>query len=226
MLRSALRQGWRQIRWFRGDREAVFTRIAENRYWNSAETVSGVGSELATTGHLRDGLPELLRELGVRSLIDAGCGDCNWIARTQLPIESYRGIEIVPSIVETLRERFADRAHMQFRQGDISRIDIPPADLILARDVLVHNDNAAVTRFLKAAVASGAAWLLTTHFPGHTENRAIVPGDWRPINLCRPPFRLPEPERQLSEEANADHPDYRDKTLALWRLAEVAKAVQ
>ena len=42
-------------------------------------------------------------------------------------------------------------------------------------------------------------------------------GRWRPLNLCRPPYGLPAPERLLDEQFTAD-PRYRDKALGLWRL--------
>jgi len=55
-------------------------------------------------------------------------------------------------------------------------------------------------------------------FPGNTfidreENRDIVNGDWRPINLERAPFNLP---RIIDERCLAGSGAFRDKRLGLW----------
>ena len=60
-----------------------------------ATSVSGLGSEQPATVALAAGLPPLLRELKVTSLLDAPCGDASWIHRIDLQVD-YIGIDIVP----------------------------------------------------------------------------------------------------------------------------------
>ena len=62
--------------------------------------------------------------------------------------------------------------------------------------------------------------LLTTTFTDRAENRDINTGGWRPLNLRCPPFGFPQPRLLFSEEF--DVPEYRDKAIALWDLADLA----
>jgi len=66
---------------FYGDRymPSVFSQIHRNNLWGEQESVSGNGSSLAATANLRQELPPLLAGLNVTSLLDAPCGDFNWM---------------------------------------------------------------------------------------------------------------------------------------------------
>jgi hypothetical protein len=55
---------------------------------------------------------------------------------------------------------------------------------------------------------------------------AIADGDWRPLNLQRPPFGLPAPHRIIVEGCTEEGGAYRDKALGLWRIAELPDAAQ
>ncbi|MDX2103676.1 MAG: class I SAM-dependent methyltransferase [Alphaproteobacteria bacterium] len=205
----------------RGEPEQVFRRIAQTRFWNSQETVSGVGSTLAATWEIRQHLPALLHELGVKTMLDAGCGDCNWIASLDLSLDHYTGVDIVPEIIDGLQARFP-KSKMSFQCGDISRVALPRVDLVLARDSLVHLPNTMIEAFLDRVAESGSTWLLATNFGNHRSNPSIRAGDWRAINLEAPPFNLPPPSRLLSEARGVDDPAYADKCLALWPVAALS----
>jgi hypothetical protein len=60
---------------------------AENR-WGDDESVSGPGSSLTRTAKLRRELPALLQKVGARTLLDAPCGDFNWMKDTPLGVET------------------------------------------------------------------------------------------------------------------------------------------
>ena len=80
-------------------RKTRFTKIYEDDVWRGAgETRSGAGSTMHATRELRDALPRLLRSLGVTSLLDAGCGDTNWLP--DLGGIGYVGVDIVPDAIE------------------------------------------------------------------------------------------------------------------------------
>src|SRR5579859_3324001 len=70
-------------------RSAVFTAIYRLNYWNEgkpAETsISGPGSNLDATTRARDALLQVIAEFGVRSLLDAPCGDLFWMRHVPLP---------------------------------------------------------------------------------------------------------------------------------------------
>ena len=99
-----------------------FERIHETNLWGADTSVSGVGSELAATAAIRERLPGLLHERGVRSMLDAPCGDHRWMASVALDLYLYFGMDIVPSIVEALQHIENDTsasAHMRTTATDL-----------------------------------------------------------------------------------------------------------
>lgn len=197
--------------------EAVFTRIYHGGEWGSAESPSGPGSELVRTADLRRELPILLEELGVEVLLDAGCGDFRWIAETELPVREYIGVEVVPELVAEIQPRYA-RPGRRFVQADITRDELPAADLVLCREVLVHFPDDDVQRALENFRRTGARWLLATTFTTRSTNDPIELGSWRTLNLEAPPFDFPPPLRALADIPIREREHYLDKRLALWEL--------
>ena len=102
----------------------------------SAESVSGPGSTTREAAFIAD-LISLLRRFEARTLLDAPCGDFNWIGEVADSVEQYVGIEVVLELIEhNLRHNLTDRR--RFALADISRDPLPRADVILCRDCLVH----------------------------------------------------------------------------------------
>jgi hypothetical protein len=204
---------------FRGlDLRARFERIHATNLWGAATSVSGLGSEQAATAALAAGLPPLLRELNVTSLLDAPCGDASWIHRIGLQVD-YIGVDIVPSLVEGLQRRAAaGEIKGRYEVADITRDPLPRADAVLCRDGLVHLSFAHIGRALDNVRRSGASWLITTTFVELQANHDCEDGDWRPLNLCRPPFAWPSPVAVLDERCDEAGGGYRDKSLGVWRV--------
>ncbi|MHC5114552.1 MAG: class I SAM-dependent methyltransferase [Planctomycetota bacterium] len=198
--------------------EELFADIMRRNDWRCTESISGTGSTLEQTGRLRAVLPGLLERLGVCTLLDLPCGDLNWISRVELPVERYVGGDIVEDVVSANRARFPDRTFVRL---DITRDDLPAADLILCRDCLVHFGYDDVWRALRRLRASGATYLLTTVFTGSTYNKDIETGGWRQLNLMLPPFSLPEPLEIVNEGCTEADGKYADKSLALWRVCDL-----
>jgi hypothetical protein len=198
--------------------EAVFTRIYRGSEWESAESRSGPGSELVRTAGLRRELPLLLEELGVDVLLDAGCGDFRWLAEVELPVREYIGVEVVPELTAELARRYA-RPGRRFIQADITRDELPPAALVLCREVLVHFPYDDIGRALAAFHRTGARWLLATTFTARETNDPIELGSWRTLNLEAPPFNFPPPLRALDDIPIREREHYLDKRLALWPLS-------
>lgn len=205
------------------DLAARFERIVSTNLWGAATSVSGLGSEDRATAAVRAALPPLLRRLGARSLLDAPCGDAGWISTCRLGID-YVGVDIVPSLIAANRQRvergeFAGR----FVTADITRDELPGADLILCRDCLVHLSFANIDRAVARFRASGARWLLVTTFPGWEENEDCEDGDWRALNFETAPFGWPAP-RELINERCDEGGGWQDKSLGLWRLADLPQS--
>ena len=73
---------------------------------------------MAATAEVRRGLPPLLREFGVRTVLDAPCGDFHWMKELDLPVERYIGADVVAEIIERNRGRYA-AANREFLVADL-----------------------------------------------------------------------------------------------------------
>jgi len=204
------------------DRASRFQRIYNDNLWGNNESVSGEGSNLARTAVVRAKLPGLLTRHGVRSILDAPCGDFFWMKEVDLTGITYAGVDIVSDIIQRDRELY-ERPDRHFLLGDLVADALPHADLILCRDCLVHLTYADTRKAIENFRRSGATWLLTTTFTGPRENRDIVTGDWRPINLERAPYNFPAPVEIINEETDEVDEElgaFPDKSLGLWRLSD------
>jgi hypothetical protein len=202
-----------------------FALLHELGVYHHPESMSGAGSTLAETAALRAALPELLRRHGVASLLDLPCGDFHWMAEVPLGDVRYTGADIVPELVARNRLLYGDGERRRFLRLDATRDRLPAADLVLCRDLLIHLSLRDVFQVLAAVVASGARWLLTSHFAARDGNPEIESGDFRPVNLCREPFNLTEPQEVIAEESGMGEGAFRDRSMALWPTAAVGEAL-
>jgi SAM-dependent methyltransferase len=197
---------------------SAFTRHYVHKDWGSEESVSGPGSTLERTTAIRQKLPPLFAQLGVRSVLDAGCGDFNWFRTLEVPLDLYVGTDVVRELIAENRQRYGSPAR-RFEMLDITRDRLPRVDLIFCRDCLVHLKNAQVLAALRNFRRSGSRYLLATTFTGRTANEDTPLGGWRPMNLQLSPFDLPSPVQVISEERTVEDGRYADKSLGLWDLA-------
>jgi SAM-dependent methyltransferase len=197
--------------------EQAFRHVYQHNVWGDPESVSGPGSGLLRTEAFRDQIADLLSELGAKSLLDAGCGDFNWMRAVRLPVERYVGIDIVPELIRDVQHRYADDQRT-FIHGDIVRDNLERVDVILCRDCLVHFSLVDALAAVRNFKRSGSRYMLTTSFIAFGENVDIETGEWRRLNLERPPFDFPPPEKAIDEKCLHTGGIYADKRLALWRL--------
>ena len=201
-------------------RKDVFRSIYERNKWGNAESRSGHGSSLAATERLRAELPRLLKRFGIRSILDAPCGDFHWMARSRVHhlVDRYHGLDIVPNLIEANRRRWPSE-RVTFEVADLVKHQLPPADLILCRHLLIHLPMDDCQRVLWNFRASGSRYLLITDQPHIRENVEILwTGSFRPLNLSLPPFSLPRPLVTLDDKQEAE-----DATvLSLYDLGTIA----
>jgi hypothetical protein len=207
---------WYRVRY---RRESVFQTIYRRRVWGR-ESRSGSGSEHEETAGIVRTIPALLAEFNVRSILDAACGDFFWMAGMRLDIDSYVGVDIVPEMIAENQKKYENERY-RFLHRDITRDELPRADLILCRDCFVHLSFEDIFRCLKTFKRSGSTYLLATTYPGMLRKQwNIVTGMWRPLDLELPPFGFPKPLR-LIQEGSVDSTDYAKKSLGLWRMEEL-----
>lgn len=217
-LRSTLRR--------RRSPEEVFSEIYRRGGWpGNQPTSSGPGSDLRQTAVLRASLPGLLSDFGVQSVLDASCGDFYWMRECRLDLDSYIGMDIVPALIEANSQRYSAPGR-QFVVGDIVKDQLPRVDLIFCRDCLVHLREHDILKAIENFRRSGSTYVLTTTFPARGTNDPISEtGAWRPLNLTKSPFSFPPPVRLLNEQCTEDDGRYADKSLGLWRLADLEQPV-
>lgn len=212
--RPALRHFASRIAFATLGRRQRFRLIWALDLWGGGAARSGQGSTLEATRRLRTALPSALAELGVGVLVDVPCGDFGWLCGVDLGSVRYVGIDIVPEIVARNRERFGESERRRFVVGDAAREPLPAGDAILCRHLLPHLSFDDALRVLEQCRRSGARWLLTTTFAVVKSNHDVVTGDFRAINLERPPFGLPPPVRVLDDSCPANP----DCLLGVWDI--------
>jgi hypothetical protein len=147
-------------------------------------------------------------------MLDIPCGDFAWMRHVDIGAAKYIGADIIRELILS-HERLHTTNNRRFAVLDIVADELPQADLILCRDCLVHFSYRLIRKAVRNIGCSQATYLLTTTFPEHS-NSDIVTGNWRPLNLCRPPFDFPPPIQLINE---GHPPPYADKSLGLWQIS-------
>lgn len=204
----------------RAHMESTFAPFYKENRWGNEESVSGPGSSLMRTEKLRRELPGLLQEIGARTLLDAPCGDFNWMKDTQLGVEQYIGADIIPDLITRNRELYGGD-ETQFLLLDLTRDKLPRADVILSRDCLIHFSYRHITAAIKNFKRSGSTYLLTNSYPAWTQNENIRTGDFRVLNLTLPPFNFPAPLKYINEKLPEEEAQFYGKILGLWKLSDL-----
>lgn len=199
-------------------RQAIFSQAYASKAWGSDESGSGIGSELGATHQLREFLPDLLHHYGIKKFLDAPCGDWNWMQLVDLQGVQYVGVDVVPEVVARNRRAY-QRKGVSFMVADLTRDELPRADLILCRDCWIHLSFRDVALTLENFRRTGATWLLVSNSPRSRMNKNQLTGRmWRHLNLHMPPFNFP-----ASVEVRADHYDHTDFEITLWKLADLPR---
>ncbi len=202
----------------------VFDDFYRRNKWQGWTSLSGTGSDPQQTAQIEAALGMLLRELGVRRLLDVPCGDFAWMQRVDLDGIDYVGGDIVAPLIEANRKHYAT-PRVEFRVLDVVAGPLPPADLLLCRDCLVHLPLRDALGALRTMVAADIDYVLLTTFPMREANTDIATGKWRPLNLERPPFNLLPPRRLIVEGCTEKDGRFADKALGLWRRDDIATAL-
>ena len=201
------------------------TRYFEGPF-DSIETRSGDASRLSCTQKIRDELNVWMKEQHIKNLVDAGCGDLNWVTAvsSMSALQWYAGYDIVPELIVANQETFEQGPNRVFSVADISTCQFLPSEALLCRRVLNYFSIADVLKTLKnLSRHEGKFMLLTTH-PG-ADNQESIDHQFRPLDLCAPPFNLPVPKHLIS-----DYIDFQctpaQSNLAVWETSDVLAAIE
>jgi len=192
--------------------QQVFRHVFHSKRWGNAESASGPGSTLRATRPLLAILPEILKRLSIKSLVDAPCGDAHWIRHLDYTFDEYIGVDIVPELISRLQGEIGD-SNRRFMVGDITTDVLPKADAVLCRDCLVHLSFDLGLCAVKNWASAGFKYVLATTYP-EIQNRDIETGKWRALDMEAAPFNFPPPMMLIVDGR-------RSKSLGLWKVADL-----
>lgn len=164
------------------------------------ESASGPGSKLTAAAAASKLLLRKLRELPIRSVLDLGCGDWNWMQHLSFPHPipgrkiTYEGWESSQGLVDALRAKHGQDG-VDFHVRDVSSEDLPDVDLIIARDILFHMPPEMAFRVVERIKKSGKYLAAPSHIflsknSGFSEYLDIEGWGYFDINLNIEPFSL------------------------------------
>tara|TARA_B100000989_G_C19522092_1_gene464706 strand:+ start:70 stop:834 length:765 start_codon:yes stop_codon:yes gene_type:complete len=192
-----------------------FKYIYDKNIWSSEESVSGIGSTLKYTKKLRDHLPDFFKKYEIKSILDAPCGDFNWMQKVLEDCDlTYLGGDIVDNLIHKLNSEYSNEK-IRFINLDICKDDLPDVDLIFVRDCLFHLSNDDIKRFIQNFQRSNIKYLFTTSHKNNNffENKDVVTGSFRRIDLFSAPYSF---SKNFIEEIEDYIQPYPERSMYLW----------
>jgi len=162
-------------------------------------------------------LPSLLQQLHADSLLDAACGDFNWMRYADLANVRYVGVDIVPDLIRKNQQLYNELERVTFVVADITRDTLPRAHTILCRDCFIHLSYSRIKSAISNFSRTGATYLLCTTHTTVENNVDCTDGNWRSLNLQLEPFNFPKPLKLIVEDAEAG------KCLGVWQFSELVR---
>ena len=187
---------------------------------------------MENTKNIREELPKIFKKYKIKRLIDASCGDFNWMKSIVDNLDVYKGVDVVKDLVDSNNYKYLSKK-VSFDCCDIVEsfdYNGKKFDMILCRDALVHLTFDNVKKVLENFKKSGIKYLLMTHmcdcptnieFLENIENSKI--DIWHPINFTINPFNMDKPIDVIMDNAESyDLPMINyigtDKSLSLWKI--------
>lgn len=149
-------------------------------------TDSGSGSELQNTTVISNILPVLVKQYHIKSIIDCGCGDLNWISRVlntdSMKLVKYTGVDLI------MHENQKQYPQYVFLQKDIVVDQLPQHDLALVKDVFIHLSNAEISDCIQNLKRSNIKYVLVGTNRDSNNNQLLLHA--RTVDLAKSPFNL------------------------------------
>ena len=180
------------------DRQAAAWHQIREQFEGHVETVNGPGSTYLATQEIRAAMPYIIDKYDIRSILDAPCGEWNWMQHVNLTGITYIGWDVDPVSIKRNRAKWPQHTweHINLLNTTWS---LPNVDLILCRDFFLHLPNRYINVVLRKFRNSGSDYLLTTNWPGADNKRVCDleggeddrPGYYcQPVDLDAEPFSL------------------------------------
>ncbi len=176
------------------DLETVFDSIYESGRWGRAgnfEGTSGSGSSARNSEAYLAFLQDFLRERGIGSVVDGGCGDWQFSRLIDWGGASYTGYDASRIVIERNSKSFANE-NIKFVHGNFLSVDLPPADLLIVKDVLQHLSNRNIHRAVEQFGKFKYVIIVNDIDPETLTalNVDIRDGDYRTLDITAEPFNV------------------------------------
>ena len=181
---------------------------------------SGPGSNMTRTAALRAALPRVFAQYGVKTLLDAPCGDWFWMQTVDLTGIDYIGADISGSLIEENTARFA-RDGVRFLHLDITSDPLPASDMLLCRDCLFHLKFWLRWKFFDNFCRSDGRYLMLTIDHVAENERVRSNGGFKQFNPMAAPFNLPQPLEMIAETTRGQ-----PRSLGIWTREQITDAVE
>jgi SAM-dependent methyltransferase len=160
----------------------VFTRIYRDKVWGAG---SGGGSDPERAKPYCDFVTAYIKKHKPKRVLDIGCGDLRVANAIDFGAAYYIGIDAANAWPKLEKSKTFEILH-----GDALTMDLPPADLLLCKEVLQHLTNAQVQALLRRT-AHYPRRLFTSMVVPTSENLDIETGETRAVDLRTCPFYQP-----------------------------------
>ena len=173
-VRKVISKGLADFRMRLRSHESHFTKVFQKNRWGSEESVSGPGSTVEITKRVRELLPAILKKYKVEILLDAPCGDFNWLRLVDLPVRKYIGVDVVKELIERNRQLYGGMERVFHALNFVDSVP-PKSDMILCRDCFIHFSFRDIKDSIDKFNQSGAEFL-PLPFPMYQRLETLLPG--------------------------------------------------
>lgn len=190
--------------------------VQDGTSWRGKGTVCGGGSTLEYTQHLRQHLTGFLEKYQIKSMLDAPCGDYNWMGQIQLPNGlQYIGADILDTLIESNQQKYPT---VDFRVLDITSDPLPKVDLLFCRDCLIHLSHRDIVLVFENLDRSDIKYVLMTSYE-NSHNKDIATGGFREINFNAGPYEFDAPIDSIKDWVEG----FSQRNLCLWKKETITK---
>jgi SAM-dependent methyltransferase len=166
----------------------VFDDIYQNNRWGFG---SGNGSLPSVTKKYRKYLEQFIRDNHIKTVVDYGCGDWQFSYLIDWQDAHYTGLDIVPQVIEDDTKKYAT-SKISFQVLKPGAPVPVTGELLIVKDVLQHMSTADIKLFLANVLPHFKYALITNCIsPEETVNDDVATGEFRPLDLRRPPYDVP-----------------------------------
>lgn len=174
------------------NKNSVFQEIYLSNVWGRG---SGYGSTKRATKRYRKFLQNFIRDHGIKTITELGCGDFQVMRHIDLTGVSYTGYDVASIVVEQNNLNFT-KSNLRFETLK-TYSDMKSGELLICKDVLQHLPMDEITAII-AQCFTNFKYVLVTNCVGNFEdskfNLGIDYGEFTNIRILEPPFSVPGTE--------------------------------